>query len=98
MMNEGQQKRKAKGGRKPKEDRAIFRYSISLTEDENQKFRKLFEKSDMPVMAHFIKACIFQTTVQCQMKHLKATKSHNIYLLKFPHFLCPESWGAGRIS
>lgn len=63
MMSEGQQKRKSKGGRKPKEDRAIFRYSISLTEEENQKFLKLFRQSDMPVMAHFIKACIFQTTV-----------------------------------
>jgi hypothetical protein len=59
--NENQQK---KGGRNPKPDPAKFRYSISLTAQENSRFLSLFEQSGMQVMAHFITACIFQSTVK----------------------------------
>jgi len=62
MENDGQDK-KHKGGRHPKDDRASFRYSISLTAAENAKFLSLFEQSGMNVMAHFITACIFQKTI-----------------------------------
>lgn len=55
--------KKHKGGRHPKDDRATFRYSISLTTVENAKFLTLFEQSGMNVMAHFITACIFQKTI-----------------------------------
>jgi hypothetical protein len=49
-----------KGGRHPKKDPAVHRYSISLTAEENARFLSLFEESGMHVMAHFITACIFQ--------------------------------------
>ncbi|MGQ7945051.1 conjugal transfer protein MobA [Flavobacterium sp. WC2509] len=49
-----------KGGRHPKKDPAVHRYSISLTAEENARFLSLFELSGMTVMAHFITACIFQ--------------------------------------
>ena len=49
-----------KGGRHPKIDPAIHRYSISLNAEENARFLCLFEQSGMNVMAHFITACIFQ--------------------------------------
>lgn len=62
MDNERTHK-KHKGGRHPKNDPATFRYSISLTADENAKFLTLFEQSGMNVMAHFITACIFQKTI-----------------------------------
>jgi len=52
-----------KGGRHPKDERAVYRYSISLTDAENAKFLSLFEQSGMNVMAHFITACIFQKTI-----------------------------------
>ena len=55
--------KKYKGGRHPKDDRAVYRYSISLTAAENAKFLSLFEQSGMNVMAHFITACIFQKTI-----------------------------------
>ncbi|WP_348680318.1 conjugal transfer protein MobA [Flavobacterium coralii] len=55
--------KKHKGGRHPKDDRATFRYSISLTAVENAKFLTFFEQSGMNVMAHFITACIFQKTI-----------------------------------
>ena len=49
-----------KGGRHPKKDPAVHRYSISLTAEENARFLSLFEQSGMNVMAHFITACVFQ--------------------------------------
>jgi hypothetical protein len=49
-----------KGGRHPKKDPAVHRYSISLTADENARFLSLYEASLMDVKAHFITACIFQ--------------------------------------
>jgi hypothetical protein len=62
MENDSPDK-KHKGGRHPKDDRAVYRYSISLTAAENAKFLSLFEQSGMNVMAHFITACIFQKTI-----------------------------------
>lgn len=56
-----------KGGRHPKKDPAVHRYSISLTAEENARFLSLYEASRMDVMAHFITACVFQkgiTTVK----------------------------------
>ena len=49
-----------KGGRHPKKNPAVYRYSISLDAEENARFLSLFEQSGMNVMAHFITACIFQ--------------------------------------
>ncbi len=57
-------KRIRKGGRRPKVDPAVHRYSISLTAEENARFLSLFEQSQMKVMAHFITACIFQRTIR----------------------------------
>ncbi len=52
-----------KGGRHPKKDPAVHRYSISLTAEENARFLSLYEASRMDVMAHFITACIFQKAI-----------------------------------
>jgi hypothetical protein len=49
-----------KGGRHPKTDPAVHRYSISLTAEENARFLSLYEASQMNVKAHFITACVFQ--------------------------------------
>ena len=49
-----------KGGRHPKKDPAVHRYSISLSAEENARFLSLYEASRMDVMAHFITACVFQ--------------------------------------
>lgn len=53
-----------KGGRHPKKDPAVFRYSISFTAEENARFLSLFEKSGMNVKAHYITACVFQKTIK----------------------------------
>jgi len=59
-MESEEKKKRYKGGRHPKNDPAVNRYSISLNAEENARFLSLFEQSGMNVMAHFITACIFQ--------------------------------------
>jgi hypothetical protein len=67
-----------KGGRNPKKNPAIFRYSISLNAEENSCFLSLFEQSGMHVMAHFITACIFQKTI----KTVKVDKAAMDYYMR----------------
>lgn len=67
-----------KGGRHPKKDPAVFRYSISLNAEENAHFLSLFEQSGMHVMAHFITACIFQKTI----KTIKVDKATMDYYMR----------------
>ena len=68
-----------KGGRHPKSDPAVHRYSISLTAEENARFLTLFEASGMNVMAHFITACIFQKGIKT-VKIDKASMDYYILL------------------
>ncbi|MDN5477651.1 MAG: hypothetical protein L0G39_12020 [Chryseobacterium sp.] len=65
-----------KGGRKLKKNPAIFRYSISLNEEENNRFRSLFQQSGMKVMAHFITACVFQKTIKTVKIDVSAMDYH----------------------
>jgi len=65
-----------KSGRKPKNDPARHRYSISLNDKENALFLSLFEKSEMKVMAHFITACIFEKTVKTVKIDMNAVEFH----------------------
>nr|WP_199156145.1 conjugal transfer protein MobA [Pedobacter sp. ASV2] len=67
-----------KGGRNPKKDPAVFRYSISLNAEENARFLSLFEQSGMKIMAHFITACLFQQTI----KIVKIDKSATDYYMR----------------
>ncbi|WP_116787010.1 conjugal transfer protein MobA [Flavobacterium psychrotrophum] len=78
-MDDNSTHKKHKGGRHPKDDRATFRYSISLTAAENAKFLTLFEQSGMNVMAHFITACIFQKTITT-VKIDKAAMDYHVKL------------------
>ncbi len=78
-MEQGKEKRNRKGGRKPKLDPAVHRYSISLTDSENAKFLSLFEQSGLKVMAHFITACIFQKPIKT-VKIDKASMDFHIQL------------------
>jgi hypothetical protein len=48
-----------KGGRKPKADPAVFRYSVNFTAKEHAEFLTLFEQSGLKVKAKFIAACVF---------------------------------------
>ncbi|UKB78611.1 conjugal transfer protein MobA [Chryseobacterium sp. MEBOG07] len=70
--------RPKKGGRNPKKDPAVFRYSISLNAEENARFHSLFEQSGMKIMAHFITASLFQRTI----KTVKIDKSTMDYYMR----------------
>lgn len=78
MESEGK-KNPHKGGRHPKIDPAVHRYTISLTAEENARFLTLFERSGMNAMAHFITACIFQKGIKT-VKIDKATMDYYILL------------------
>ena len=71
-----------KGGRNPKDDPAVHRYSISLTAEENARFLTLFETSGINVKAHFITACVFQKGIKT-VKIDKATMDYYMRLTSF---------------
>jgi hypothetical protein len=81
MENE-QKKNPHKGGRPPKINPAIHRYSISFDDEENARFLTLFETSGMHVMAHFITACVFQKGIKT-VKIDKATMDYYMRLTSF---------------
>jgi hypothetical protein len=62
-MNEEKKPVTRKAGRRPKNDPAVFRYSVSFNEKQHAGFLSLFEQSGMRVKAHFISACIFDKPV-----------------------------------
>ena len=63
-MSEHNGKAQKKIGRRPKEDPAKIRYTISFNEIEHSRFLELFDQSGMKVKAHFITSCIFEKTVK----------------------------------
>ena len=63
-MNENNRKQLKKTGRRPKEDPAKIRYTISFNEEEHSRFLSLFDQSGMMVKAHFITSCIFEKTIK----------------------------------
>ncbi|SDG17500.1 conjugal transfer protein MobA [Epilithonimonas hungarica] len=63
-MNDDSRKQLKKTGRRPKQDPAKIRYTISFTEEEHARFLALFDQSGMQVKAHFITSCIFEKTVK----------------------------------
>ena len=75
-MEEVNRKQIKKTGRKPKNDPAVHRYSISLNAEENAKFLALFDQSGISVKAHFITACIFQKTVKTVKIDMNAVEYH----------------------
>ncbi|KAA6307778.1 hypothetical protein EZS27_040550 [termite gut metagenome] len=70
------------GGRKPKADPAVFRYSISLNEKEHNEFLSRFEQSGLKVKAHFITSCIFDR----ELKVVKVDKATMDYYMRLTTF------------
>ena len=75
-------RRKHKGGRKPKKDPCKHRYAISLNDANNARFLSLFEASGMDVKAHFITATLFEKTVK-MVKIDKGTVDYYMRLTSF---------------
>ena len=71
-----------KGGRRPKNDKANYRYTVNFTEMENAKFMALFRQSEMKVISRFIAAMIFGR----EMKIVKIDKSNMDYYMRLTSF------------
>ena len=72
----------SKGGRKPKHDKANFRYLVNLTEMENAKFMALYRQSEMKGISKFIAAMLFGR----EMKVVKIDKSTVDYYMRLTNF------------
>lgn len=81
-MNDNNQKKGKKAGRKPKIDPAKFRYSISFNEVEHARFLALFDQSGLHVKAHFITSCIFDKV----MKTVKIDKGTVDFYMRLTSF------------
>jgi len=81
-MESNSQKKWNKGGRKPKLDPAVYRYSISFNSVENAKFLSLYEQSGTKNMAYFITSCIFNRT----LKVVKMDKGTHDYYMRLTTF------------
>lgn len=81
-MNNESSKNKKKVGRKPKIDKAIYKYAFRLTEVENAKFLSLFDQSELSNKAEFSKRCIFDN----EIKVMYYNKSVHDFYMKLTHF------------
>ena len=70
------------GGRKPQQNRAIYRYIFRLNEDENSRFNTLFIQSGMREKTAFIKNMLFNRV----MKTVKIDKAAMDYYIRLTNF------------
>jgi len=75
-------KKTNQGGRKPKNDKANFRYTVNFTEKENAKFMGLFRQSSAKGISKFIAAMIFGR----EMKVVKIDKANMDYYMRLTSF------------
>src|SRR5690606_17899887 len=81
MKNELNKKGK-KVGRKPKADKAKYKYAFRLTEVENAKFLALFDQSGLSNKAEFARKFIFEN----EIKILYYNKGAHDFYMKLTHF------------
>ncbi len=81
-MNENKKPKQRKVGRIPKDDPAVFRYSISFNSIDHAKFLSLFEQSESKNKAHFITSCIFDKPI----KIVKIDKGIQDYYMRLTTF------------
>ena len=76
------EKRRKKGGRNPKLDPAVFRYTVRFSEEEHNRFLSMFEKSGVYAKSVFLKAHFFGQP----FKVLKVDKTLVDYYTKLSDF------------
>lgn len=81
-MKDELDKNKKKVGRKPKIDKAIYKYAFRLTEVENANFLALFDQSELSNKAEFSKRCIFEN----EIKVIYYNKNVHDFYMKLTHF------------
>jgi len=81
-MEENNNNKKQKGGRKPKIDPSIHRHVFRLTDTENAKLLSLFETSGIPNKAKFITSMLFSK----EMKSIKIDKGTVDFYMRLTSF------------
>ena len=81
-MNENNNRKQNKGGRKAKTDPSIHRHVFRLTDEENAKLLSLFEASGMPNKAKFIISLLFNK----EMKSVKIDKGTVDFYMRLTSF------------
>lgn len=81
-MNENNNRKQNKGGRKPKLNPSVHRHVFRLTDEENAKLLSLFEASGMPNKAKFIISQVFGK----EMKSVKIDKGTVDYYMRLTSF------------
>lgn len=81
-MNNELSKNKKKVGRKPKADKAKYKYAFRLSEVKNAKFLALFDQSELSNKAEFSKRCVFHN----EIKVTYYNKSVYDFYMKLTHF------------
>ena len=76
------EKRRNKGGRNPKLDPAVFRYTVRFSEEEHNRFLSMFEESGVYARSVFLKAHFFGQ----KFKVLKVDKTMLDYYTKLSDF------------
>lgn len=72
------------GGRRPKLDPMKHRYMVNFNEDENARFRQLFEQSGLDCYSKFIKAVLFKREIKV-VRIDKTTLDYYVRLTAFYH-------------
>jgi len=81
-MNENNNRKQNRGGRKAKADPSIHRHVFRLTDAENAKLLSLFEASGMPNKAKFIVSLLFSR----EMKSVKIDKGTVDFYMRLTSF------------
>ena len=82
MTDENRSKKRKSVGRKPKSDPCKHRYMVNLNDEENDKFKMLFEQSGLENISRFIHHAIFGREIKV-VKIDKATTDYYIRLTNF---------------
>jgi len=82
MQEDKQDKKKYKGGRKPKKNPSKFRYSVNMNEEENARFLAMVRNSEMNNISRFILSVLFGKEIKV-VKIDKSTKDYYMRLTTF---------------
>jgi len=64
MEDDRMSKRLRQIGRKPKIDKSVYRYTVNLNGEENDKFKMLFEQSGLENISRFLNHAIFNKEIK----------------------------------
>lgn len=82
MNNENRNKKSRTVGRKPKNNPAKYRYTVNLNEEENDRFKLLFEQSGIGNISRFIHHALFGK----EIKVVKIDKAAMDYYIRLTNF------------